>query len=157
MKIQPMVLAGILALTLPVAALASSQGCANMKACETSCKNAASYARTKKGAAYKEVVKKAEDCAELCRVSGNFMERKSAMSEKLAALCAEACAGCAKACEATKDKALAACIDSCKKCSDCCSADGDGKAMATVNSKYAASALALNSNIQALLHSCCKK
>lgn len=154
MKIQPLLLAGLLALTLPTASLAASKGCSNMKACETSCRNAASYARSKKGAAYKEVVKRAEDCAELCRVSGNFMERDSSMSEKLAALCAEACAGCAKACEATKDKALAACIDSCKKCSDCCSSESEGKI--TVNSKYSASA-APGSKIQALLNSCCKK
>ena len=156
MKIQPLLLAGILALTLPAGALASSKGCANMKACETSCRNAATYARGKKGAAYKEVVKRAEDCAELCRVSGSFMERESAMSEKLAALCAEACAGCAKACEATKDKALKACVDSCKKCSDCCSGDSAGST-AAVNSKYAAQALPANSRIQALLNSCCKK
>lgn len=156
MKIQPLLLAGILALTLPSLAGASSKGCTNMKACETSCRNAASYARSKKGAAYKEVVKKAEDCAELCRISDNFMQRESNMSERLAALCAEACAACAKACEGTKDANLKACIDSCKKCSDCCSGDSSGNT-ASVNSKYSASALPGNNKIQSLLNSCCKK
>lgn len=154
MKIQALAIALLLSSLAPIGVSASSMGCSNMKACEQSCQSAAKYARTKKGAMYAEIAKKAEDCAELCRVSESFSQRSSGLSEKLAALCAEACSSCAKACEASKDKMLKACIETCKKCADCCTSEADTKGRGSSNTE---ASLIGREKLQGLLGDCCKR
>lgn len=61
------------------------------------------------------------DCAELCRVSADFMLRGSSMHSYTCGVCAEACERCAESCEVfADDEQMRACAEECRRCSETC-------------------------------------
>ena len=61
------------------------------------------------------------DCAEMCRVSANFMLRGSASHLSTCALCQEICTTCAESCEQIpEDDVLRRCAEECRACAEAC-------------------------------------
>lgn len=61
------------------------------------------------------------DCAEICRVSENYMLRDSAFSAAICAVCAEVCQRCAESCaQFTGDTMMQDCAEVCRRCSASC-------------------------------------
>jgi hypothetical protein len=61
------------------------------------------------------------DCADICRVSSDFMVRGSAFHAALCALCADICETCAVACERFHDDAqMVSCAQACRRCAQAC-------------------------------------
>ena len=63
-----------------------------------------------------------KDCAEICKLSVDFMLRDSEFAAQLCKLCVEICAQCTKQCEqmAGDDEMMKACAETCRKCADAC-------------------------------------
>ena len=90
--------------------------------CEQTCEKATAYLKGKAASTASTAAQKSlADCADLCKVSHNLMQRESALHPATCKICAEACTSCAKACEALKDPKLKECIQECKTCADSCS------------------------------------
>jgi len=62
------------------------------------------------------------DCAEICRVSADFMIRRSASHPAVCGVCAEICARCASDCERMGDERMRSCADVCRRCAQQCQA-----------------------------------
>lgn len=61
------------------------------------------------------------DCADICRVSEDFLHRGTARHELACAVCAEICAQCATVCARyPEEKELARCAEACRRCADSC-------------------------------------
>jgi hypothetical protein len=62
-----------------------------------------------------------QDCAELCRLSANFMLSSSDFSHDLCGICARLCESCAMSCEDfTDDQQLRKCAQICRRCAESC-------------------------------------
>jgi hypothetical protein len=55
-----------------------------------------------------------EDCADICRLTGQLFERNSENTDIFLRLCAEMCVKCAEECEKHSD------MEHCKKCAEVC-------------------------------------
>jgi hypothetical protein len=63
------------------------------------------------------------DCADVCRVTADFVARGSEFHEAACDLCAGICLRCAELCELIADAAkLHECADVCRSCADACMA-----------------------------------
>ncbi len=61
------------------------------------------------------------DCAEVCRVSADFMLRGSQFHDRTCALCAEVCERCAQGCDKfADDEHMRACAEACRHCANRC-------------------------------------
>lgn len=61
------------------------------------------------------------DCAEACAANVHFMLRGSGHYPQMAAVCADACLGCALSCEQwPSDPKMAACAEICRQCAESC-------------------------------------
>jgi hypothetical protein len=62
------------------------------------------------------------DCAEICRVSADFMLRGSEFDTRLCGVCAEVCRSCADSCQrlAGDDELMKRCADMCRRCAESC-------------------------------------
>ena len=58
------------------------------------------------------------DCAQICRVSADFMVRGSPRHAQTCGICAEICAACADDCERVGD--MDDCVSACRRCADAC-------------------------------------
>jgi hypothetical protein len=68
------------------------------------------------------------DCADICRVSADFMLRGSDLHTRTCAACAEICERCAEDCErfGPEDKQMRACVDACRVCASSCRRMAEG-------------------------------
>lgn len=62
------------------------------------------------------------DCAEICKVTADFLNRKSSSHRHLCAVCAELCEKCARSCRAIADGSMERCADACELCQEACEA-----------------------------------
>jgi hypothetical protein len=64
------------------------------------------------------------DCAEICKLSVDFMLRDSQFAAQLCGLCADICERCAEQCEqmAGDDETMQQCADTCRRCVETCRA-----------------------------------
>lgn len=60
------------------------------------------------------------DCILMCETAANFLNRGSALSAKICALCVEACERCAESCEGWGDSEMDRCADECRGCAESC-------------------------------------
>jgi hypothetical protein len=62
------------------------------------------------------------DCAEICRISADFMLRGSEMSKEVCELCADICEECATSCESfgQDDSQMVDCANACRACAASC-------------------------------------
>ena len=61
------------------------------------------------------------DCAEICRVSADFMIRGSTMHPHTCRACAEICSRCADECDQMGENPyMAACAEICRRCAETC-------------------------------------
>ena len=60
------------------------------------------------------------DCAELCRLTGSFVARDSALHAMAGALCAESCLRAARDCERLEDDAVRRVAEICRRTADQC-------------------------------------
>lgn len=58
------------------------------------------------------------DCAEICRVSADFMLRNSPRHQLTCGICAEVCDRCAESCE--KLDGMERCAEACRRCAESC-------------------------------------
>lgn len=92
--------------------------------CLKTCEDALKYCEKKGGKHVdKEHIKTLKDCIALCRASSDLGSRDSALLAKVRGACAEACAKCAKSCEALNDPKLKDCVQSCNDCAKSCASD----------------------------------
>ncbi len=93
-------------------------------ACYSVCTETLGYCTDKGGAlAAPELLRRLRDCAELCRVSAEFLLRGSELAARLCALTAQAAAACAQTCATIPgDAQLHACQDACLRCAASCKA-----------------------------------
>jgi len=64
-----------------------------------------------------------QDCAEICRLTGQIMERNSESTDKFLKLCVEVCEACAAECEKHSDmEHCEQCAKACHKCAEVCGA-----------------------------------
>ncbi|MER3419461.1 MAG: ferredoxin [Chloroflexota bacterium] len=98
------------------------QAISDCLACYSICTETLDYCVERGGTlAAAELLRRLRDCAELCRVSADFLLRGSARAVALCALAAEAAVVCAQACAAIADDALLhACQDACLRCATSC-------------------------------------
>ncbi len=98
------------------------QALSDCLACYSACTETFGYCVERGGALVApDLLRRLRDCAELCRVSADFMLRGSELAPRLCALAAEAAAVCAQACAAIADDAqLHACQDACLRCATSC-------------------------------------
>lgn len=62
-----------------------------------------------------------QDCADFCVAAAQIVARRGTFSDLICQSCAEACARCAKECEAHKDdRHMQACAEECRKCEKAC-------------------------------------
>lgn len=62
-----------------------------------------------------------QNCAEICRTSGNFMISNSAFSGDVCKVCAEVCKQCADDCDGFgDDERMQQCAESCRACAESC-------------------------------------
>jgi hypothetical protein len=64
------------------------------------------------------------DCADICRVSADFMLRLSSHHRVTCRACAEVCRACAEDCErlADGDQTMLRCVEECRSCQSSCEA-----------------------------------
>jgi hypothetical protein len=61
------------------------------------------------------------DCADFCSTAAQIVARRGVFSDLICQSCADACARCAKACDAHKDdKMMQMCAEECRKCEKAC-------------------------------------
>lgn len=98
------------------------QAISDCLACYSTCTETLGYCVEKGGVLVApELLRRLRDCAELCRVSADFMLRGSELAQRLCALSAEAATACAQACAAiAADAQLHACQDACLRCATSC-------------------------------------
>lgn len=60
------------------------------------------------------------DCAQICQVAADFMQRGSSRHALVCGICAEICAACAEDCERVGD--MDACVQACRRCAQECQA-----------------------------------
>lgn len=61
------------------------------------------------------------DCAEMCRMSADFMLRNSVLHTQVCGVCADACASCAESCAQFEDDAqMQTCAEQCRRCAESC-------------------------------------
>ena len=58
-----------------------------------------------------------QDCAEICRLTGQLLERNSESADKFLNLCAEICLDCASECDKHKYEHCQRCAVVCRQCS----------------------------------------
>ena len=80
-------------------------------------------------AAHVKVHQSAMDCQEFCGLTIGLMARESPLAKFAHMANAEACAACAKACEAhpEPDEIVKACLKSCRECEEVCRAASGGE------------------------------
>jgi hypothetical protein len=59
-------------------------------------------------------------CADMCRLTGVFLQRGEYQSVRFCALCAEICDICATECERFQDAACLRCALACRECAEVC-------------------------------------
>ena len=62
------------------------------------------------------------DCAQICRVSADIIQRGSALLGNICAICAEVCQRCAVFCDEVGD--MHDCVKACRACADSCAKMG---------------------------------
>lgn len=90
--------------------------------CDKVCETTLAYCR-KKGGKHAEVksISRLEDCIASCKLSADYMSRKSENHMKSCGFCAEICRSCAETCEQFKDdKQMKECAEECRRCLDSC-------------------------------------
>lgn len=93
--------------------------------CLKTCEDALKYCEKTGGKhAAKEHIAALKDCIALCKASSDLGSRSSKLTEKLRAVCADACTKCAKSCEALNDPKLKDCVTSCNDCAKSCVSGG---------------------------------
>ena len=62
------------------------------------------------------------DCADICRISADFMQRGSKFHHFTCGVCSKICERCADACDAieAKDKYMQHCVEACRRCAESC-------------------------------------
>ena len=75
-----------------------------------------------KGGAYADLVPLLRDCAQICAVSADFMNRNSANHKLTCSACSEICRRCAEECDklSPTDESLKLCSEICSRCSATC-------------------------------------
>lgn len=61
-----------------------------------------------------------QDCADICRLTGQLFERNSGSVDSFLKLCAEMCNKCAAECEKHDLEHCKKCAEACKKCEEMC-------------------------------------
>lgn len=64
-------------------------------------------------------------CAEICRVSADFMLMDSRFHHRVCGVCAEICEACATDCERVGD--MAHCVEACRSCAQSCRQMADSR------------------------------
>lgn len=75
------------------------------------------------GGAHSEIrhIRILQDCADICRVSAQFMIRQSDFHHRTCEICSEICLACAQDCESMKgDDMMQLCAEICRTCADSC-------------------------------------
>jgi hypothetical protein len=89
--------------------------------CSRICSETLTYLNTSGIQADEELHNLLKDCAKICDLAADSMDRESEMHSKICALCAEICDRCADACErASTDEQLLACAQACRDCAENC-------------------------------------
>jgi len=61
------------------------------------------------------------DCAQICKVSEDFMLRDSDYAVRICRECADICDKCAESCESFEnDQVMKKCAESCRRCAEAC-------------------------------------
>jgi hypothetical protein len=61
------------------------------------------------------------NCAEICRISADFMLSGSSFSDEICKVCAQVCEACKSSCELfSDDQQMMACAEQCQICADSC-------------------------------------
>ncbi len=94
----------------------------NCKNCQQVCLETLDYCREKGGEhADGKHLKLLEDCAKICEINADFMERESDNHQKTCSVCADICNQCAEACEQFEDdEQMQKCVQICRKCAESC-------------------------------------
>lgn len=91
--------------------------------CERVCKETIVHC-TKMGGKHVETthIGSLKDCAELCKLNFDFMERDSELNASACELCAEACDACAESCDVVdpNDRKMKSCAEICRRCAESC-------------------------------------
>ena len=61
-----------------------------------------------------------QDCADICRLAGQVLERNSESGDKFLKLCSEICEACAIECEKHNREHCLQCAKVCRECSEMC-------------------------------------
>ena len=61
-----------------------------------------------------------QDCAEICRLTGQLFERNSESVDKFLILCSEICNDCALECDKHKHEHCKRCAAVCRQCAEIC-------------------------------------
>lgn len=68
-----------------------------------------------------EHIRLLEDCAEICRLSADFMLRGSPLHIETCAVCADICEKCAESCDRmSDDEDMRRCAEACRQCAESC-------------------------------------
>ena len=95
----------------------------NCRSCVQICEEALEHCKSKGGAhANADHLSLLEDCAKICRLAADFMERGSANHADVCGVCARICELCVGSCEvlAEGDEMMQKCADACRKCAESC-------------------------------------
>jgi hypothetical protein len=92
------------------------------KTCHDTCLEVVDHCLRRGGdLANPEHLKLLADCADICRLAGDFMTRNSRLHARTIELCIEICEECAIECDRYKDDPVVKhCADVCRKCVHCC-------------------------------------
>lgn len=62
-----------------------------------------------------------QDCAEICRLTGQLLDRNSSNADLFLKLCAQMCERCANECDKHKNvEHCGKCAEACRKCAEMC-------------------------------------
>jgi hypothetical protein len=100
----------------------TQSGVRDCVACALACEQTIEHCLGR-GAEYsaQDQIRLLRDCADLCRLSGELIVRRSIHSTRLCTLCAEACSACERWCaNFGGDAQMKACVAACRACANSC-------------------------------------
>jgi hypothetical protein len=90
--------------------------------CRDVCRQTIDYCQEQAGELLR-IIPVLEDCADICEIVPNFLNRDSIFYKEVCSLCAEVCERTAQECrQFDKDKTLQKCAESCTQCALACRA-----------------------------------
>lgn len=119
-----LMLLGLLFALAPRVFAESEHSASHCGKCKTVCEETLKYCQ-KKGGKHADAkhINTLKDCIKTCDLASDLASRNSALHEKAAAVCAQACKTCAESCEAFDDKKMKDCAEECRKCATMCASD----------------------------------